>query len=29
MDTGNAKSLLGWTPKYSAAQTLKALAAAI
>ena len=29
MDTGKAKSLLGWAPKYSAAQTLEALAAAI
>jgi UDP-glucose 4-epimerase len=27
MDTGKAKSLLGWTPKYTAAQTLAALAA--
>ena len=28
MDTGKAKSLLGWIPKYTAAQTLEALAAA-
>jgi nucleoside-diphosphate-sugar epimerase len=26
MDTGKAKSLLGWAPKYNAAQTLEALA---
>jgi nucleoside-diphosphate-sugar epimerase len=26
MDTGKAKSLLGWSPKYNAAQTLEALA---
>ena len=29
MDTGKAKTLLGWTPKYTAAQTLEALAAAV
>jgi nucleoside-diphosphate-sugar epimerase len=29
MDTGKAKSLLGWTPNYTAAQTLQALAAAV
>ena len=29
MDTGKAKSLLGWTPEYTAAQTLKELAAAV
>jgi nucleoside-diphosphate-sugar epimerase len=28
MDTGKAKSLLGWNPKYTAAQTLEALAGA-
>lgn len=28
MDTDKAKALLGWAPKYNAAQTLKALAAA-
>ena len=26
MDTGKAKSQLGWTPKYSVAETLSALA---
>ena len=29
IDTGKAKSLLGWTPKYDAAQTLEALAGAV
>jgi nucleoside-diphosphate-sugar epimerase len=29
MDTDKAKSLLGWTPKYTAAQTLEALAGAV
>lgn len=29
METGKAKSLLGWTPEYSATQTLQALAAAV
>ena len=29
MDTGKAKALLGWAPKYTAAQTLEALAAAV
>lgn len=29
MDTGKAKTQLGWTPKYSAAQTLSALAESI
>ena len=29
MDTSKAKSLLGWTPKYTAAQTLEALASAV
>jgi hypothetical protein len=29
MDTGKAKSLLGWIPKYTAAQTLEALAGAV
>ncbi len=29
MDTSEAKSLLGWTPNYTAAQTLDALAAAV
>jgi nucleoside-diphosphate-sugar epimerase len=26
MDTTKAKTVLGWTPKYSSAQTLEALA---
>jgi UDP-glucose 4-epimerase len=29
MDTGKAKALLGWTPKYNAAPTLEALAEVI
>ena len=29
MDTDKAKSLLGWAPKYTAAQTLEALAGAV
>jgi UDP-glucose 4-epimerase len=29
MDTGKAKGVLGWTPKYTAAQTLEALKAAL
>jgi nucleoside-diphosphate-sugar epimerase len=29
MDTSKAKSVLGWTPKYTSAETLKALAAAV
>ena len=29
MDTSKAKSLLGWTPKYTAAQTLEALAGVV
>jgi nucleoside-diphosphate-sugar epimerase len=29
MDTGRAKSVLGWTPKYTSAETLEALAAAV
>jgi nucleoside-diphosphate-sugar epimerase len=29
MDTGKAKSLLGWAPKYNAAQTLEALAGSV
>src|SRR5262249_4129215 len=29
MDTNKAKTLLGWAPKYTAAQTLKALAGAV
>lgn len=29
MDTSKAKTLLGWTPRYSAAQTLEALAASL
>jgi len=29
MDTGKARSQLGWTPKYSAAETLSELAAAL
>jgi UDP-glucose 4-epimerase len=28
MDTGKAKSELGWSPKYTSAETLAALAAA-
>ncbi len=28
MDTTKARTLLGWTPRYSAAETLSALAAA-
>jgi UDP-glucose 4-epimerase len=29
MDTSKAKTQLGWKPKYTAAETLKALAAAV
>ncbi|HEY2089047.1 MAG TPA: hypothetical protein VGH54_23865 [Mycobacterium sp.] len=29
MDTDKAKSLLGWTPKYTAAQSLEVLAGAV